>query len=76
MHWIDNPLVWVVLLPALAVTGLLSQMVASLFTCCGTFRLRGRSMPLKWWMIPAASLLAAVLWIGVVFLVIITVPSV
>jgi hypothetical protein len=37
-------------------------MVASLFTCCGTFRLRGRAVRLRWWMIPAAGLACAALW--------------
>jgi hypothetical protein len=57
-----DPLFWLAALPALAVSGLLAQMVASLFTCCGTFRLRGRAVRLRWWMIPAAGLACAALW--------------
>jgi len=48
------------------VSGLLAQMVASLFTCCGTFRLRGRSVRLKWWMIPVAGVACAALWTAAV----------
>lgn len=58
----SDPFFWLAALPALALSGLLVQMVASLFTCCGTFRLRGRAVPLRWWMIPAAGLACAGLW--------------
>ncbi len=69
MSWLSNPLVWVFLLPALAATGLVIQIVASLFSCCATFRLRGRAVQLRWWMIPAASVAAVLLWAGVGFTV-------
>ncbi|WP_419786085.1 competence protein ComEC [Pseudodesulfovibrio sp.] len=64
MHysWITDPLLWLLALPALAVSGLLVQMILSLFSCCATFRLRGRTICLKWWMIPTAALAAALLW--------------
>ncbi|ADU61051.1 MAG: competence protein ComEC [Pseudodesulfovibrio sp.] len=65
-RWISDPLFWIAALPALAVSGLLAQMVASLFTCCGTFRLRGRSVRLKWWMIPVAGVACAALWTAAV----------
>ena len=60
--WITDPVFWLLALPALAATGLLAQMVLSLFSCCATFRLRGRAVRLKWWMIPAAGAAAALLW--------------
>jgi len=60
--WITDPLLWLLALPALAVTGLLVQMVLSLFSCCATFRFRGRAVRLRWWMIPTASACAALLW--------------
>jgi hypothetical protein len=58
----SDPLFWVLALPALAVSGLLFQMILSLFSCCAAFRLRGRTVRLKWWMIPAASTLSGLLW--------------
>ncbi|MEF2231473.1 MAG: competence protein ComEC [Pseudodesulfovibrio sp.] len=60
--WITDPVLWLLALPALAATGLLAQMVLSLFTCCATFRFRGRDVRLRWWMIPAASAASALLW--------------
>lgn len=60
--WFSDPVVWVLLFPALASSGLLIQMIASLFTCCGTFKLRGKSVILRWWMIPACSVVCALLW--------------
>jgi len=60
--WITDPVLWLLALPALAASGLLVQMVLSLFSCCATFRLRGRAVQLRWWMIPAASVVAALLW--------------
>ena len=60
--WITDPVLWLLALPALAATGLLVQMVLSLFSCCATFRLRGRAVRLKWWMIPAAASASALLW--------------
>ncbi|MDD3310542.1 competence protein ComEC [Pseudodesulfovibrio sp.] len=60
--WITDPVLWLLALPALAASGLLAQMALSLFSCCATFRLRGRAVRLKWWMIPAASAAAALLW--------------
>ncbi len=68
MNWLENPFVWIVLFPALAASGVLFQMVTGLFSCCGTFRLQGRSIRLKWWMIPTVSIVTAMLWISVVFL--------
>ncbi|MCJ2165187.1 competence protein ComEC [Pseudodesulfovibrio sp. S3] len=58
----SDPLFWVLVFPALAVSGLLIQMILSLFSCCATFKLRGRTIPLKWWMIPAAGALCGLLW--------------
>lgn len=72
MNWLSNPVVWLVLLPALVASGLLYQMVMGLFSCCGTFRIRGREVRLKWWMIPAGATTAAVLWILVIALIIYT----
>jgi hypothetical protein len=60
--WTTDPVFWIAALPALAASGLLVQMVAGLFTCCGTFRLRGRAVRLRWWMIPAAAAASAALW--------------
>ncbi|WP_207263315.1 competence protein ComEC [Desulfovibrio sp. Huiquan2017] len=60
--WMSDPLFWVLALPALAASGLLVQMVLSLFRCCASFKLRGRSVQLKWWMIPATSALCVLLW--------------
>jgi hypothetical protein len=61
--WMSDPLFWALALPALAVSGLLFQMVLSLFSCCAAFKFRGRSVQLKWWMIPAASVLSGLLWL-------------
>lgn len=61
-HWITDPLFWVIALPGLAASGILAQMVLSLFSCCGTFRLRGKAIHLKWWMIPAMATVTAGLW--------------
>ncbi|WP_071547058.1 competence protein ComEC [Pseudodesulfovibrio hydrargyri] len=61
--WMSDPLFWVLALPALAMSGLLFQMVLSLFSCCATFRFRGRAVRLRWWMIPAASTLCGLLWL-------------
>ncbi|WP_187170506.1 competence protein ComEC [Salidesulfovibrio onnuriiensis] len=72
MNWLENPLVWIALLPALAATGVLYQMVMGLFSCCGTFRLQGRSIRLRWWMIPALSSAAALLWTVVIILAVFT----
>ena len=60
--WISDPVFWVLSLPALAVSGLLAQMILSLFSCCGSFKLRGKPVLLKWWMIPATALLGCLLW--------------
>jgi hypothetical protein len=61
--WMSDPLFWVLALPALAASGLLFQMVLSLFSCCAAFKFRGRSVQLKWWMIPAVSGLSVLLWL-------------
>lgn len=61
-HWISDPVLWIIALPALAASGLLVQMALSLFRCCGAFTVRGRPVQLKWWMIPATSLVCALLW--------------
>jgi hypothetical protein len=61
--WISDPLFWVLALPALAVSGLLVQMVLSLFRCCASFKLRGRPVQLKWWMIPVTSAVCGLLWL-------------
>jgi len=61
--WLTAPVFWVIALPALAVSGLLVQMIFSLFSCCGTFRLRGRVVQLKWWMIPATSAFCGFTWL-------------
>ncbi|WP_316896440.1 competence protein ComEC [Pseudodesulfovibrio indicus] len=61
--WLTDPLFLALALPALAVSGLLVQMVLSLFRCCAAFKLRGRAVQLKWWMIPATSALCGLLWL-------------
>lgn len=61
--WIDDPIFWLLSLPALVASGILIQMILSLFSCCGTFKLRGRPILLRWWMIPTASVLCLSLWI-------------
>jgi len=66
--WLTDPVFWVAALPALAASGLLVQMIAGLFTCCGTFRLRGRAVRLRWWMIPAAAAAGIALWGAAVLL--------
>lgn len=60
--WINNPVFWLAALPALAISGVLIQMVLSLFSCCGTFKVRGEPVHLKWWMIPAAGAGCILLW--------------
>ena len=60
--WLSDPIFWVLALPALAVSGLLVQMVLSLFRCCAAFALRGRSVQLKWWMIPVTGTACGLLW--------------
>ncbi|WP_319541449.1 competence protein ComEC [uncultured Pseudodesulfovibrio sp.] len=60
--WISDPIFWLIALPALAVSGLLMQMVLSLFRCCASFTLRGKPIQLKWWMIPATSCLYCLVW--------------
>ena len=65
-QWFNDPVAWVLMLPALVATGLLIQMISSLFTCCGTFRIQGRSIVLRWWMIPAAVSVSLALWLVVV----------
>lgn len=60
--WISDPLLWIVALPALAASGLLAQMVLSLFRCCASFAIRGRPVQLKWWMIPVTAASCALLW--------------
>jgi hypothetical protein len=68
--WLTSSVFWIISLPALALSGLLFQMILSLFSCCGTFKLRGRVVLLKWWMIPATSALCCLLWmIAVVYVV-------
>ncbi|MFH1914497.1 MAG: competence protein ComEC [Pseudomonadota bacterium] len=62
VSWLGDPVFWITALPALAASGLLVQMIASLFTCCGTFRLRGRAVQLRWWMIPATAAVCGALW--------------
>lgn len=62
MNWLADPVVWGLLLPALVASGLLMQMILGLFTCCGTFRLRGRSVSLRWWSIPLGIAVTALLW--------------
>lgn len=60
--WLSDPIFWVLALPALAVSGLLVQMVLSLFRCCAAFALRGRAVQLKWWMIPVTGGACGLLW--------------
>lgn len=60
--WISDPVVWIIALPALAVSGLLAQMVLSLFRCCGSFKIQGKPVQLKWWMIPATATVCGLLW--------------
>ena len=60
--WIPDPIFWLLALPALAASGVLIQMVLSLFSCCGTFKLRGKAILLKWWMIPTACGISALFW--------------
>lgn len=73
MIWLSDPVVWLLMLPALAATGVLTQMILGLFTCCGTFRLRGRSVPLRWWSIPLGASVTVLLW-GMVVLYILLSP--
>ena len=61
--WLSDPLFWVLALPALAVSGLLVQMVLSLFRCCAAFKLRGRAVQLTWWMIPVTATACGLLWL-------------
>lgn len=61
--WMTDPVFWIIAFPALVSSGLLIQMILSLFSCCGTFTLKGRPVQLKWWMIPAMSALCGGLWI-------------
>lgn len=60
--WITDPVFWVIALPALAVSGVCIQMILSLFSCCGSFRIRGRTIQVTWWMIPAATAASGGLW--------------
>ena len=60
--WISDPIFWLIALPALACSGMLIQMILSLFSCCGSFKLRGKPVLLKWWMIPAATACCGLLW--------------
>lgn len=60
--WITDPIFWTLALPALVASGILIQMVLSLFSCCGTFRFQGKPIHLKWWMIPFTAVSCAVLW--------------
>lgn len=60
--WISDPIFWLLALPALAVSGVLIQMVLSLFSCCGSFTLRGKPILLKWWMIPLTGMASCALW--------------
>lgn len=64
--WISDPALWVLALPALAISGVLIQMILSLFSCCGSFTIRGRPVRLKWWMIPTAGVACICLWTVVV----------
>lgn len=61
-HWITDPIFWGLALPALAASGILIQMVLSLFSCCGTFTLRGKPIHLKWWMIPTLAMTTTGMW--------------
>ena len=60
--WITDPIFWIIALPALIVSGVLIQMVLSLFSCCGSFKVRGKPVLLKWWMIPAMGTASGTLW--------------
>lgn len=60
--WIADTWFWLIALPALALTGVLLQMVLSLFSCCGAFKFRGKAILLKWWMIPVTSIACCLLW--------------
>lgn len=60
--WITDPIFWTLALPALALSGLLIQMILSLFSCCAAFTFRGKSFQLKWWMIPATATGCGLLW--------------
>jgi hypothetical protein len=60
--WIADPLFWLIALPALALSGVLCQMILSLFSCCGSFKFQGKPVLLKWWMIPATGTTCALLW--------------
>jgi len=60
--WITDPIFWLIALPALAISGVLCQMILSLFSCCGSFKIRGNLVLLKWWMIPATGITCALLW--------------
>ncbi len=60
--WISDPIFWILALPALAASGILIQMVLSLFSCCGAFTLRGKAIQLKWWMIPTMAATCCGLW--------------
>lgn len=69
--WMTDPVFWLFALPATVASGLLIQMILSFFSCCGTFTLQGKSIHLKWWMIPATSCLCGILWmiaVGSLFL--------
>jgi len=61
-NWITDPIFWLIALPALVASGILLQMVLSLFSCCGIFKLRGKPIHLKWWMIPTLAVTTAGLW--------------
>lgn len=68
--WISNPIFWIIALPALAASGVLIQMILSLFKCCGSFTLHGKPIQLKWWMIPATATACGFLWLLAVLYVI------
>lgn len=61
-NWISDPLLWLIALPALAASGVLIQMVLSLFRCCGAFKLRGKPIQVTWWMIPLTGIVCGLLW--------------
>ncbi len=60
--WITDPVFWTLALPALVASGLLMQMILSQFSCCGTFKFRGKPIYLKWWMIPVMAIACTALW--------------
>lgn len=60
--WISDPVFWIIALPALAASGVLIQMILSLFKCCGSFTLHGKPIQLTWWMIPTAATACGLLW--------------